>query len=302
MALSLSCSCRAAFEVEDTFAGQTIACPDCGAALKVPPLRPPRLRTSGYAVASVVLALVGAFTIVGTALAAVLGFVALASIARHRDRLSGAGYAVLGIVLGIGLTALTGFAFGRGELFDRLREQAAAGQVDKSGPMEVVRAKDGYAITRPSRAWGVATPEYAHEMDADDDLLLVNPSRNAFLQVAREGAGLQTLDQFRDAYLDRYRQDGGAGKPKNFDDLMRFREFRLRETKRLPPVNGAEATEALFDVKRAGQSLTFRVRFVKPRAGNTVYVIAAWSHRRRLEQMEPEVQAALDSFRLLAGG
>src|SRR5581483_3531419 len=114
MALSLSCPCGAAFEVEDTFAGQGIACPDCGRALRVPLPRPPQLRTSGFAVASVVLALVGAFTVVGTAVAAVLGAVALASIARHRDRLSGAGFAVLGIVLGVGLTAVTGFAFSRG--------------------------------------------------------------------------------------------------------------------------------------------------------------------------------------------
>ena len=104
MALSLSCACGAAFEVEDTFAGQSHRLPRLCPALKVPPLRPPRLRTSGYALASVVLALVGAFTVVGTAVAAVLGVVALVSIARHRDRLSGAGYAVLGIVLGTGLT------------------------------------------------------------------------------------------------------------------------------------------------------------------------------------------------------
>src|SRR5690242_4976461 len=111
MALALTCPCGAAFEVEDTFAAQTIACPDCGAALKVPPLRPPRLRTSGFALGSVVLALVGAFTGVGTAVAAVLGVMALVSIARHRDRLGGAGYAVLGIVLGTGLTVVTLFAF-----------------------------------------------------------------------------------------------------------------------------------------------------------------------------------------------
>src|SRR5689334_10210143 len=108
MALSLSCSCGAAFEVEDTFAGQGVSCPDCGAALVVPPLRPPQLRTSGYALASVVLALVGAFTLVGTAVAVALGAAGLVSIARHRDRLSGAGYAVLGIVLGAALTVLTG--------------------------------------------------------------------------------------------------------------------------------------------------------------------------------------------------
>jgi hypothetical protein len=301
MALSLSCPCGAGFEVEDTFAGQAIACPDCGAALKVPLLRPPRLRTSGLALASVVLALVGAFTVVGTAVAAVLGALALVSIARHRDRLGGAGYAVLGIVLGAGLTALTGFAFSRGEVFDRLRERTLGREIDKAGPMEVVRLDEGYAITRPSREWGVATPEYAREINAGDDLVMVNPARLAYIEVSRIDAPGETLDQFRQRYLDGYRRDQPVG-PKKLDDLNHFTEFRLRETTQLPPRDGAEVSEALFDVKRAGQSLTFRVRFVRPRGGKAVYVIAARAHRRRLEQIEGEVRQAMDSFRLLGGG
>jgi DNA-directed RNA polymerase subunit RPC12/RpoP len=292
MALSLSCPCGAAFEVEDTFAGQGIACPDCGAALRVPLPRPPQLRTSGFAVASVVLALVGAFTVVGTAAAAVLGAIALASIARHRDRLSGAGFAVLGIVLGVGLTAVTGFAFSRGEVFDRLREQAAAGQVDRSGPMEVVRPRDGYAITRPSHAWGVATAEYAQQLDAGDDLVLANPARNAFIEVSLQNAGRQTLDQFRESFLNGYRA-AGPGQRAHFTD------FSLREARRLPPLDGAEVAEVVFDVKLLGQSLTYQARLVKPRAGTTVYAVIAWTHRRRLEQIEPEVRRGLDSFRLL---
>jgi hypothetical protein len=303
MALSLSCSCGAAFEVEDTFAGQTIACPDCAAALKVPPLRPPRLLTSGFALASVVLALVGAFTVVGTALAAVLGAVALVSIARHRDRVSGAGYAVLGIVLGTGLTALTGLAFSRGEIFDRLRERSTTGEVDKSGPMEVARVREGYTITRPSREWGVASPEYARKLNAGDDLLLVNPAKLAFLEVARDETRFgETLDQYRERYLDGFRHDLPAGGPKDLDDLGHFSEFKLRDTRRLPPRDGADVSEVLFDVKHTGQNLSYRVRFVKPRDGTRVYVIAVWTHKRRLEQIEPEVRQALDSFRLLGGG
>lgn len=301
MALSLSCACGAAFEVEDTFAGQAIGCPDCGAGLKVPPLRPPQLRTSGYALASVVLALVGAFTVVGTALAAVLGVVALADIARHRDRLSGAGYAVFGIVLGTVLTVLTGFAFSRGEVFDRVREQVAAGQVEKGGPMEVVREKDGFAITRPSRAWGIASKEYAQEVGAGDDLLLANPARNTFLQVMRQDAGPMTLDQFKDNFLDEFRDERPAGK-KKLGDLMRFSNFSLRESRRLPPQGGAEVAEVLFDVKLAGQNLTYRARLVKPKGGTEVYALVAWAHKRRLEQIEPEVRRALDSFRLLPDG
>jgi hypothetical protein len=287
MPLSLSCACGAAFELEDTFAGQGVACPDCGAALKAPPLRPPQLRTSGFAVASVVLALVGAFTVVGTAVAAVLGAVALASIARHRDRLSGVGYAVLGIVLGTGLTAVTGFAFSHGEVFERVRDQVAGGQVDRNGPMEIVRPDEGYAITRPSHAWGVATPEFADEMNAGDDLLLADPGRNAFLEVARRGLGRQGLDQYRETFLARYRM---------------LPDFQLRESTRLPPRQGAEVMEVLFDSRVERQLLTYRARFVKPRRAAEVYVIFAWTLKRRLARIEPEVRRALDSFRLLADG
>ena len=167
--------------------------------------------------------------------------------------------------------------------------------------MEIVRAREGYAITRPSRAWGVATPEYAREMNAGDDLLLVNAAKLAFLEVSHQDARFETLDQYRERYLDAYRKDLPAG-PKNLDDLGRFSDFKLRDTKRLPPRDGAEVAEVLFDVKQMGQNLTFRVRFVKPKAGTSVYVLAAWTHKRRLEQLEPEVRQALDSFRLLGGG
>ncbi len=77
----LTCACGARFEVDDTLAGQDVFCPECQQPLKTPALdRPPQL-TSGWALASVVLALVGAFTVVGTILAVLLGFYALLHIA-----------------------------------------------------------------------------------------------------------------------------------------------------------------------------------------------------------------------------
>jgi hypothetical protein len=139
-------------------------------------------------------------------------------------------------------------------------------------------------------------------MGADDDLLLANPAHNVFVEVALRDAGKQTLDQFREHFLDNYRDDRPAGGKKNVADPAHFSDFHLREVRRLPPLHGAEVTEALFDVKHARQSLSYRIRFVKPRAGTTVYLLVAWTQRRRLEQVEPEVQAALDSFRLLADG
>ena len=54
------------------------------------------LRTSGYALASVILALVGAFTLIGSAVAVVFGVCGLISISRNRGRLTGSAYAVFG--------------------------------------------------------------------------------------------------------------------------------------------------------------------------------------------------------------
>src|SRR5262245_8798641 len=151
MALSLTCDCGARFEVEDTLAGQEVSCPECQHPLKVPAQGAAPPRTSLYALASAVLALIGAFTVVGTAAAVVLGVAALVSIARHRPRLTGVGFAAFGIGAGAVFTALTLFALGRGELFgfgDALRERTMADQVDLTGPLEV-RGR-GFALTRPS--------------------------------------------------------------------------------------------------------------------------------------------------------
>src|SRR5437879_8126979 len=91
MSLSVNCSCGWRFEVEETFAGQTVICPECQNSVRVPVVsrRPPR--TSAYALASVLMGVTLAFTVVGTVAAVILGIVGLVSIARNRDRVAGAG-------------------------------------------------------------------------------------------------------------------------------------------------------------------------------------------------------------------
>jgi Domain of unknown function (DUF4129) len=152
MSLSLSCACGAKFEVAETFAGQSVACPECQQPVRVPAATGARLQTSGYALASVVLALVGMFTIVLPALAVLLGLCGLVSIARHRGRIAGTSYAVFGIVLGLVFVPLMLFAVSREEIFDQFREKINTGKADFSGPLEIVRAQEGYAITRPCLA------------------------------------------------------------------------------------------------------------------------------------------------------
>src|SRR5260370_31071104 len=101
MALALTCVCGARFELDDTLAGQKITCPECQQTLKAPALRSMPPRTSALALASVVLALLGAFSGIGSAAAAVLGGMALARIGRQRERLAGVGLALFGLIAGI---------------------------------------------------------------------------------------------------------------------------------------------------------------------------------------------------------
>src|SRR5436305_15090380 len=84
MTLSLTCACGVHLEVDETFAGQTITCPDCQRPLRVPDARQTPRRTSGLALASLVLALAGALTVLGTLAGVLLGGLALLAIPRHR--------------------------------------------------------------------------------------------------------------------------------------------------------------------------------------------------------------------------
>src|SRR5437588_8567681 len=107
MSLTLTCPCGTRFEVDETFAGHDVTCPQCQAPVKAPAAARGAVHTSDFAIASLVLALVGAFTIVGTVVAIILGAVAIVRIQKNRPRQAGMGYAVAGIVRGVLFCGLT---------------------------------------------------------------------------------------------------------------------------------------------------------------------------------------------------
>src|SRR5436305_11951345 len=115
MTLSLKCTCGVRLDVPENFAGQQLTCPDCQHPIAVPRADPALIKTSGLALASLLLALVGAFTILGTVLAVVLGTLALVHIRRRPEAVTGKGYAVAGMALGIVLTAATLIAYSSAE-------------------------------------------------------------------------------------------------------------------------------------------------------------------------------------------
>jgi len=309
----LTCACGARFEVEDTLAGQEVACPECQQPVKVPARSRAAPRTSAYALASVVIALVGAFT-PATLLAVVLGAVALVHIARNRERVTGTGFAVFGIVLGLAFGGLTLFAFSDGELFGLggcMRERTLTTALDTSGPLEITRP--GYTLTRPSEKWGQVPGARLDDpaiggMQQGRDLLLMQPARYSFVDVKIErpawGKGLDQMQQeVVDEFHPRPQQHvNGWNVEDEDDDFIRIpTRAVVVEGKRLPGVNGIEGSEMVLDVKRGGQRWRFVVRLYQKGTG-PVYILRAYTQARRFPQVKVELFQALDSFRILAGG
>jgi hypothetical protein len=304
----ITCACGARFEVDDTLARQEVLCPECQQPLKAPALdRPPQV-TSGWALASVVLALVGAFTVFGSLIAVLLGVIALVSIARHRQHLTGAGFAVFGICLGILFTGLTLFALNTADVFGLetwLRERTLAQQVDTSGPLEVIPGAKGFAITRPTEKWGQVRDQQSSDPAVSDlqrnlDLLLMQVTRHAFIDVRKmPGGNLRTLDQCQDEILAEF-QSNRRRNPfdEDEDEFQPLNHARLQGSRRLGMKDGAEVREMEVEVRNARQAWHFRIRLYR-RGNGPVYVVRAYAPRRRLEQVKGELETALDSFRLL---
>lgn len=305
MSLSLSCTCGARFEVEETFAGQEVACPECHQALRAPRQDQAPRRTSGFAIASVILAVAGTFTIVGTLLAVLLGGLALVTIARHRQRFAGAGFAIFGIVWGLVFTGVSIFAYSQSDLFGlggQLRERSLKDQVNYEGPLEVIRRGHDFAITRPSEKWGVVegTLEpfpWPHDPDLWIVLTLIHLPTNAQVDVTHQRVGHDTLDQCQDRVLSWFNHNAGNPKAAGQVRLIEFKRCKVHRNQKLPARGIAEVAELHLDVQLAGESRTYLVRLVK--AEGDLFVIRGWANRRRFAEVEANLKKALDSFRLL---
>lgn len=303
----LTCACGARFEVDDTLAGQEVLCPECQQPLKAPALERPPQVTSGWALTSVVLALVGALTVVGTVAAVVTGFIALVHIARHRERVAGVGFATFGIVLGLLFTGLTVSALATSDLFGLdgwLRQRTLAQDVDTSGPMEIVRGAQGFAITRPTEKWGQVQGNHSGDpavfgLQMHRDLLLMQVARHAFLDVrVLPRNNFLTLEQCENDVLAEFKNQ----RPSHFgedddEDFPQVGNAQVRRSQKLPPRDGADAREVIVDARCAGHPWHFVIHLY--RRNGVIYIVRAYAPVRRLSLVEGELQTGLDSFRLL---
>ena len=300
MALSIQCACGVPFEVEDTLAGQVVTCPTCQATTQAPQLDRTPIRTNGLALASVVLALVGAFTVIFTLVAVLLGALALISIKRNRDRTAGTGYAIFGILAGVMFTGLSLFLYMNFELLPVEGYWEAgwySGMVDYSGEREVQQKDRGYAITRPSVKWGVAKQTLMHQLGAEGELMLVNPHRRAYVQVMAEPVVGRNLDVFVDEVIKSYRE----GRNDLHADLLapKMGGFKLRQRGPLKRPDGLQGVELLFDLRIGPEEFTFVEHILQPAGRDEFFRINGWASRRRFSHVEEELRRAIDSFRLL---
>jgi hypothetical protein len=305
----LTCDCGARFEVDETFAGQEIACPDCQQPVKVPARHKVPPRTSAFALASVVVALVGAFT--PAALVAVgLGMAGLVSIRRNRDRVTGAGFAVFGIVLGLVFSTLTTLALVMGftGLGGYVHQRTLEKQIDTTGPLEVVVAAAGFAITRPSEKWGKVVAGQVEDLVVDHfqagcDLALVQPANYTFVDVrADAGARFQSLDNYQKEVLDGF--DPRPARPRDpfgadDDEFPLHPKVQLVRSNRLEEAD-REGREMLVDVRVFGQQWRFLIRLYR-KGNGPIYVVRAYCRARPFATLEAELRQALDSFRILGG-
>jgi hypothetical protein len=258
------------------------------------------VRTSGLALAALILSLVGMFTVIFTLIAVFLGFLAIIAIKRNRDQVAGMGYAVFAIVAGTLFTGASIFLYTNVELMpvDGYVEAGFnSGMIDYGGDREVQRKDKGYAITRPNARWGVAKQGFMMQMGAEGDLMLVNPYRHAYVQIMADGVFNRTLETYTEEVIKSYRDAHRHGPPGMWGPQVA--RFQLRDSKKLTLRDGLDGRELIFDMSFGNEQDTYVEHIIHSAARDEFYRIPGWTSKKRFAQMESELRGAIDSFRLI---
>jgi hypothetical protein len=299
MAIPLTCSCGARLEIDDKFAGQTIPCPDCHKPLIAELPRAPATRTSGLAVLSLLLALVGAFTVIGTLAAIACGAVAYRQITRSRGSVGGLRLAQAGMILGAVFTVLALATYGSRSLLGidgLLRQYQWASKLQF--PTQLVVSKKRvfddrtYSLERPSPIWGELATQTQQRQN--DHLMLVNLRDDAhilwlsdIMTPDDDAASLRAraVDCFRASEL--VRMIGRM--PENVSESLK--ERGVDEEQRVQ--------EFFLDISLGGIPRTFLFRLVPD--GQHVNVIIGGARTHRFGGLEATFRRTLDTFKQEVG-
>jgi hypothetical protein len=320
--LALTCACGARFEVEETWAGKTVPCPDCTARIAVPALAPRGRPISRLALTSALLALFGAFTVVGTLAAVVVGLVALIRLARRRE-VAGLGYAVFGVSAGVlftGLTIAVLRSAGGDFVAGYFRASQWADKLDTTGPLEIDLSEKSkhFKITRPSRDWGVVKDNRLGQSGIDAlrsqgaDLLLMKPAKLAFVDVAAHPSQDPHIEEYRPEDLradlmppPKPDNNPNDGRPDVRPDGRPGAQTGPRITiEKVESVGETKSNgnlvwrEFVVELKSGDQRWTMLVRRGRPDAGQVLFILRAFAPSHSFAAVEPELRKVLDSFKL----
>jgi hypothetical protein len=302
MTLTIDCTCGAHLEIDGRFAGQTIQCPDCQRALQVPTYEPVVVRTSGLALASFMLALIGAFTVVGTLAAVVLGALGLRAIAKNPGRLQGNGYALAGIVMGLLFTAVSLFAYARVEMFgmDRvLRERRWAGKL-KFEEGSQASSEGGFSIPVLSKSWGILTEKDLFQAEPAHSIILVNVRGDAYaigFSFGRDQQMEDKVETYREAALAKFGES-------RLVRLLAGRKTGLTapqvvSTTPLPKRAGRESEELTIELDLGKHERVFLMRIIPGQ--DSLFVVAAGTSKRTFSAVENELRQIVSGFKLHEG-
>jgi len=306
MPIALTCECGARFEIDESFSGRDMPCPDCGVAVRTPSRAASTSpRPAWPALAAAALLLVGAFTVVGSAAASVLALFALWRIRSSPQAVGGQRLALAVAIAGPILTAATALAWTRPDWLPvaaLLRRQALAGQLDAGGPMEIQGADGVCSLTRPSRDWARATrgrvgDPAVGDLQKDRQFVLAFLPEKAYADVSRlDGQGARPFSELIGPITDEMLPE------RELDEGQRPAAFRptaiARSETRADEIDGRRGRQWTIDLTRGGLRWTFLVRaYVKarPAASDTVYVVRAYAPSSSFARLEPELQKVIDA-------
>lgn len=310
MPTALSCDCGARFVADALAAATGVPCPECGTTCSI--TAPTAPRTSLFALLSLVLALMGVATFIGSLLAVASGLVALIRIGRHPDRLGGRAYAKTAVVLGLVGVALSGWVVVNRARFLQvswLRQRVFAALADPDAAWPAVTRDGGCLLPRPSPNWLRLRSDRGGDPAIDDlqtgrDVLLAHRGRRAYLDLlsaatnvpisaaAYQTALLETLQTPRPALL---AEEDDA--PPRRDEARAA--LRLLADRALPQVDRVTGHEWAVELHRGGQTWRLLIRAYRrergPRAD--LYVARACAPAPVFAALEDELRQALDGIR-----
>jgi hypothetical protein len=309
MSIAMTCDCGARYEVEDLFAGQEVHCPECQHPARAPLVKDAPRRVSLLALYSLVVAVVGGFTLVGSAAAALLALISLARMRTGSGRRGGEGYAVAALVVAAaGAAATVGIlnSPAASRLVGWQRRGGLASRVDTSGPPQVGSRDNACVLIRPP-GWGRLLEDRGLDpsigfLQTNRDVILTGPTGEAYIDIRREPGIPGDLSEYGDRLALELQTppptDDEDDNPMNRPPQDKF----FRVDKGLPDIDGYEGHEWIAHLPRGKQTWTWMLRVYRKRAGGEdkarpVYILRGYVPAKRFQAVEPEMRKALDSVR-----